>query len=81
MTQVYQHTARRTPNNPNHHIWNNNGTWWCYFTLCSKAVGSKRHRISLKTGDLNVARAKRDRILGAVAAHSGHIAVGKSLEW
>ena len=76
MTQVYQHAARRTPNNPNHHMWSNNGTWWCYFTLRSQAGSSRRHRISLKTGDLNAARAKRDRILGAVATHSGRIAVG-----
>jgi hypothetical protein len=75
MTNVCQHVTRRTDSNPNHHIWNNNGTWWCYFTLRSQASGSKRHRISLRTRDLGAARAKRDRVLGAVSAHTGRIAV------
>ncbi len=66
--------TRRTKNNPNHHLWNNNGTWWCHFTLRSATNGSKRHRISLKTPDLESARHKRDRILTAIQTNSGRIA-------
>lgn len=70
-----QHIAnRRTKNNPNHHLWNNNGTWWLHFTLHSATGTRKRHRISLKTPDLDAARRKRDRILTAIEANSGKIA-------
>lgn len=65
--------TRRTDRNPDHHLWNNHGTWWCYFTLRS-AAGSKRHRISLRTPDIESARRKRDRILADLQAHSGNIA-------
>ncbi len=66
--------TRRTGTNPDHHLWNNNGTWWCYFTLRSAAGGSKRHRVSLKTQDLETARTKRDRFLLAIRTASGRIA-------
>ncbi len=63
----------RTDTNPDHHLWNNNGTWWCYFTLRSATGGSKRHRISLKTRDIESARRKRDRFLADLQARSGRI--------
>lgn len=66
--------TRRTDANPNHHLWNNNGTWWVHFTLRSSTGAKKRHRISLKTPDLESARRKRDRILAAMVAQSGNIA-------
>ena len=70
-----QHLAnRRTKSNPNHHLWNNNGTWWLHFTLHSNTGTRKRHRFSLKTPDLESARRKRDRILTAIQANSGRIA-------
>jgi hypothetical protein len=66
--------TRRTDTNPNHHLWNNNGTWWIRFTLRSTAGESIRPAYSLKTADLDVARRKRDRILAAIEAKSGNIA-------
>jgi hypothetical protein len=66
--------TRRTVNNPNHHLWNNNGTWWLHFTLHSDTGTRKRHRISLKTPNPEAARRKRDRILAAIEAKSGKIA-------
>jgi hypothetical protein len=66
--------TRRTKNNPNHHLWNNNGTWWLHFTLHSVTGSKKRHRISLKTPDTESARRKRDRILADLHANSGNIA-------
>lgn len=66
---------RRTDRNPNHHLWNNNGTWWIRFTLRAVSGESrKRPAYSLKTPDLDAARRKRDRILGAIASKSGRIA-------
>lgn len=65
--------TRRTPN-PNHHLWNNNGTWWCNVTL-KNAEGMKiRHRFSLETNDLEKARRRRDGILDDLRAKSGNIA-------
>lgn len=66
--------TRRTNTNPNHHLWNNNGTWWIRFTLQSTEGKSKRPAYSLKTADLETARRKRDRILAAIETKSGNIA-------
>lgn len=49
--------------NLNHHLWNNNGTWWCHFTLHLPDYTSQRVRISLKTKDIQTARHKRDLLL------------------
>lgn len=54
---------RQTHNNPNHHLWNNNGRWWMYFTIAHPEGKSKRMRISLKTNDLEKARTRRDNII------------------
>ncbi len=66
--------TRRTKNNPNHHLWNNHGTWWIRFTLRSTEGTSKRPAYSLKTPDPESARRKRDRILADLHANSGKIA-------
>jgi hypothetical protein len=66
--------TRRTDTNPNHHIWNNNGTWWIRFTLRSTEGESIRPAYSLKTPDLDAARRKRDGILADLHANSGNIA-------
>ena len=72
---IHALAIRRTASNPNHHLWNNNGVWWLHFTLRSiTGESKKRHRTSLKTRDLEKARAKRDRILTALHAKSGNIA-------
>jgi hypothetical protein len=60
--------------NVNHHLWNNNGSWWCHFTLQSPAGSAIRIRRSLKTADLEKARARRDRILQALSQASGRVA-------
>lgn len=66
--------TRRAKENPNHHLWNNNGTWWAWASLRTSEGRKFRHRFSLKTSDLEAARRKRDRILNAIAQKSGHIA-------
>jgi len=46
--------------NPNHHIWNNNGTWWVHYTVYPTPVTTERRRSSLRTKDIVTARAQRD---------------------
>ena len=64
---------RSIKENANHHIWNNNGTWWCKFSLESDSGAKKRISKSLKTKDLDWARAIRDRLLKALHNASGRI--------
>ncbi len=52
--------------NENHHIWNNNGTWWMHYTVYPTAVTVKRVRKSLKTKDAHKAREQRDAILSSL---------------
>jgi hypothetical protein len=62
--------AARVPvadSNPDHHLWNNRGTWWCHFTLHRADYTAERIRVSLKTRDIEVARCRRDELLGSLA--------------
>jgi len=52
--------------NPDHHLWNNRGTWWCHFTLHRPDYTAQRVRVSLKTRDRREARARRDELLAAI---------------
>jgi hypothetical protein len=49
--------------NPNHHLWNNNDTWWCRYTLHPTPLTKQRIRASLRTKNLIQARAHRDQLL------------------
>ncbi len=60
--------------NENHHIWNNNGTWWLNFTLRAQNGTARRIRKSLKTADVEKAKASRDRVLLALLRSTGNIA-------
>ena len=51
--------------NPNRSIWNNNGTWWCHYTIHNDNYTKQRVRISLGTKDVEIARALRDFIMEA----------------
>jgi hypothetical protein len=48
--------------NPDHHLWNNNGTWWCHFTVHLPDFTKRRIRRSLQTGSRFVARLRRDAL-------------------
>ena len=48
--------------NPNHHIWNNNGTWWVHYTIYPTPVTAERRRLSLQTNDPTTARVRRDAL-------------------
>ena len=51
--------------NPNHNIWNNNGTYWCHYTVHQDDYTKQRVRVSLRTNDVQIARALRDFIMEA----------------
>ena len=61
-------SLRVDPTNPNHHLWNNHGTWWLHYTLHLPNYTKRRIRKSLSTRSLETARAKRDTFLTALAA-------------
>ena len=46
--------------NPDHHLYNNNGVWWIHYTAYPTEITKKRIRRSLKTRDLELARERRD---------------------
>lgn len=50
-----------------HHIWNNNGTWWCHYTVHKADYTKERVRVSLGTRDRDEARERRDLLLDGVA--------------
>lgn len=54
---------RTDHSNPNHHLWNNNGTWFVHYTIHPDQFTAERVRVSLKTKDVREARVRRDAIL------------------
>lgn len=60
-------SLRVDPANPDHHIWNNNGTWWCHYTEHLPDYTKRRVRVSLRTSDVEAARRRRDHLLAALA--------------
>jgi len=57
-----ERAIRDTSSNPNHHLWNNNGTWYIHYTVYPTPVTAERIRRSLRTRDVNEARARRDHL-------------------
>lgn len=55
--------------NPNHHLWNNQGVWWCHLTVHKADATSERLRFSLKTRDVELAKKRRDRIFNDIAKY------------
>ena len=49
--------------NPDHHLWNNNGTFWCHYTEHLPDYTKRRVRRSLRTADRAIARFLRDSVL------------------
>jgi len=56
-------SLRTDSRNPDHHLWNNNGTWWCHYTEHLPNFIKRRVRRSLCTANLATARLLRDRLL------------------
>lgn len=59
--------------NPNHNIWNNNGTYWCHYTVHNDDYTKQRVRVSLGTNDIAIARALRDFLMQATPKIAGNI--------
>ena len=51
----------------NHHLWNNNGTWWFHGTFHKPDGTAERVRTSLRTKCVREARRKRDRVVSGTS--------------
>ena len=56
-------SCRQKTSGPNHHLWNNHGTWWLHCTIHMPDYTKWRLRKNLRTTDVQTARQIRDRIL------------------
>lgn len=70
--------------NPNHHLWNNHGTWFLHYTVYPTEFTKERVRRSLGTRDVRVARERRDSFFAHLAseglkAASPTVATGKAV--
>ena len=63
--------AVRIGNNPNHHLWNNNGTWFLHYTVYPTPFTKERIRRSLGTKDVEVARQRRDAFFRHLTGQAG----------
>jgi len=61
--------AIRFRENIDHHLWNNNGTWWCHYTEHLPDYTKRRVRRSLHTDDIGIARVLRDSLLCKAACY------------
>ena len=60
--------------NPNHHLWNNHGTWFLHYTVHPTPFTKERVRCSLRTRDLAVARDRRDAFLARLGVATAGVA-------
>ena len=58
-------SVRVRSQNPDHHLFNNNGTWWCHFWAIADGARQQRFRVNLKTKSRLEARFLRNGILKA----------------
>ena len=74
MTSLPQFSGLRLRSeNPNHHLWNNHGTWFLHYTVHPTPFTKERIRRSLGTKDLEAARDRRDRFFEQLAAEAGRL--------
>ena len=64
-------SIRLNSDNPNHHLWNNNGTWFIHYTVHPDALTAVRVRRSLGTAELSEARSRRDAYLDRAHCTAG----------
>lgn len=74
IAQTEEIALRVDESNLNHHLWNNNGTWWVHYTIYPTPVTAERIRHSLKTRNLSEARDLRDKILESLIDRTGKLA-------
>jgi hypothetical protein len=56
--------------NPNHHLWNNHGTWFLHYTVHPTPFTKERIRRSLGTKDIQIARERRDAFFAGLVAEA-----------
>ena len=56
--------------NPNHHLWDNHGTWFLHYTIHPTPLTKERIRRSLGTKDVRVARERRDNFFAMLASNA-----------
>ena len=61
-------SIRVNPENENHHLYNNNGTWFVHYTVYPDHLTAERIRRSLRTKDLTEARDRRDALFRELQA-------------
>ncbi len=62
-TALMNHFSLRVnAENPNHHLWLNNGTWFIHYVVHPTPITKERVRRSLRTKSLAEARARRDAL-------------------
>lgn len=65
-----QPSLRVNPENLNHHLWNNNGTWFVHYVVHPTPYTKERIRHSLRTKSVEEARARRDALLESLTAEA-----------
>ena len=65
--------VRINADNPNHHLWNNHGTWFLHYTVHPTPFTKERVRRSLGTFSLAAARERRDAFFAQLRAQLGPI--------
>jgi hypothetical protein len=61
---------RLSTENPNHHLWNNHGTWFLHYTVHPTPFTKERVRRSLRTKDVRIARERRDAFFVTLATEA-----------
>ncbi len=80
-TTLTDHSGIRiTADNPNHHLWNNHGTWFLHYTVHRTPFTKERIRRSLGTKDIKIARERRDTFFAHLASEAAKAAAGMRKE-
>ena len=69
--EVYGYGIRIDHDNHDHHVWDNNGTWWLNYVVYPTRATAERRRVSLKTKLLEEARSRRDQIFAWFVSRQG----------
>ena len=69
--EVYGYGIRINHENPDHHVWDNNGTWWLHYVVYPTRATAERRRVSLKTKLLEEARSRRNQIFAWFISREG----------
>ena len=70
ITTIEQIPCRGTEDNPNHHIWLNNGCWALSIIVCPTPCTKERIRVTLRTKCVITARKRRDMVLARLGVES-----------